>query len=166
MPHVLELSFGVDRNVWAMVDILYQDEKERQVLKLKPWLGPLTAGIFPLQKDEKITKAAEEIRASLSRRFKVFFDEGGSIGRRYARMDEVGTPFCITVDFSTVDPASKDFGTVTVRERDTKGSGKGKNHRTRPTFWQTKRLIYLSFTSVLKVFGWRTTGLLTATRWR
>ncbi len=120
MPHVLELSFGVDRNVWAMIDILYQDDKERQVLRLKPWLGPFTAAIFPLQKDEKIIKAAEEIRAALSRRFKVFFDEAGSIGRRYARMDEIGTPFCITVDFSSVDPESKEFGTVTVRERDGK----------------------------------------------
>lgn len=120
MPNVLELSFGVDRNVWALIDLFYEDTKERQVLKLKPWLGPFTAGVFPLQKDEKVTEMAEKIRATLSKRFKVFFDDGGSIGRRYARMDEVGTPFCITVDFSTVDQTSKDFGTVTVRERDEK----------------------------------------------
>ena len=120
MPNVLELSFGVDRNLWAMIDILYQGGKERQVLALKPWLGPFTAAILPLQKDEKIMAEADRIRRLLSRRFKVFFDEGGSIGRRYARMDEIGTPFCITVDFPTVDQSSKEFGTITVRERDSK----------------------------------------------
>ncbi len=120
MPNVLELSFGVDRNVWAMVDILYKDDKTRQVLELKPWLSPLAAAVMPLQKDEKIMAKADEIRATLSKRFKVFLDESGSIGRRYARMDEVGTPFCITIDFDSVNPESKDFGTVTVRERDSK----------------------------------------------
>lgn len=120
MPNVLELSFGVDRNVWALIDIFYQDDKERQILKLKPWLGPFTAAVMPLQKDEAVTAVAEEIRTTLSKKFKVFFDEAGSIGRRYARMDEIGTPFCITVDFSTVDKAAKEFGTVTVRERDGK----------------------------------------------
>jgi glycyl-tRNA synthetase len=120
MPNVLELSFGVDRNIWTLIDLFYQDDKERQVLKLKPWLSPFTAAIFPLQKDESVTKAAADIRTSLSKQFKIFFDDAGSIGRRYARMDEIGTPFCITVDFESVDSKSKDFGTVTVRERDGK----------------------------------------------
>ena len=118
---MLELSFGVDRNVWAMIDMLYKVDKERRVLMLRPWLGPFAAAVMPLQKDEKIIAEAERIRAELSLKSKVFFDEAGSIGRRYARMDEIGTPFCITVDFETVDPTSKGFGTVTVRERDGKG---------------------------------------------
>jgi glycyl-tRNA synthetase len=120
MPNVLELSFGVDRNVWAMIDLLYSDDKTRQVLRLKPWISPFPAAILPLQKDEAVMAKANEIRGSLSRKFKVFLDEAGSIGRRYARQDEIGTPFCITIDFDTVNRESKDFDTVTVRERDSK----------------------------------------------
>lgn len=120
MPHVLELSFGVDRNIWAMIDLSYKVDGERKILKLRPWLSPYSVALFPLQKDEKISEHVEKIHESLKSKFKVFVDDSGSIGRRYARMDEIGTPFCITVDFETVDKSSKNFGTVTVRERDTK----------------------------------------------
>ena len=121
MPNVLELSFGVDRNIWAMLDLFYIKEGERTVLKLKPWLAPFTAAVFQLQKDEKLQLEAEKALAALRLAgLRVFADNSGSIGRRYARMDDVGTPFCITVDFDSVDASSPNFGTVTVRDRDTK----------------------------------------------
>lgn len=120
MPNVLELSFGVDRNIWMLIDIFYKIDGERKLLKLKPYLSPFSAAIFPLQKDEKINMAVKSLHDELKTKFRIFVDEGGSIGRRYARMDEIGTPYCITVDFESVDKESKDFNTVTVRERDTK----------------------------------------------
>jgi glycyl-tRNA synthetase len=87
---------------------------------LQPWLAPFGAAIFPLQKDPKIIEQVEKIYENVKRVTKIFVDESGSIGRRYARMDEVGTPFCITVDFDTVDNNSEKYNTVTVRNRDTK----------------------------------------------
>jgi glycyl-tRNA synthetase len=120
MPHVLELSFGVDRNIWMLIDVFYTKDGERKVLKLKPFLAPFNAALFPLQKDEKINEKISEIHDSLRGKFKIFVDESGSIGRRYARMDEIGTPFCITVDFETVDKNSENYNTVTIRNRDTK----------------------------------------------
>jgi len=120
MPNVLELSFGVDRNCWALLDIFYHSEGERKILKLKPYLAPFNAALLPLQKDEKLNGKTMEVYETLRKRLKVFVDESGSIGRRYARMDEIGTPFCITVDFETVDKESNNYNTVTLRDRDTK----------------------------------------------
>lgn len=120
MPHVLELSFGVDRNVWMLIDLFYKTEGERKVLQLQPWLAPFGAAVFPLQKDPKINEEVERIYEKIKKVTKTFLDEGGSIGRRYARMDEIGTPFCITVDFDTVDKNSDKHNTVTVRNRDSK----------------------------------------------
>ncbi len=120
MPHVLELSFGVDRNVWMLIDVFYNKEGERKVLKLKPWLAPFNAALFPLQKDEKINAKVNEVYEMLKTKFKLVVDDSGSIGRRYARMDEVGTPFCITVDYESADSNSNNYGTVTIRDRDTK----------------------------------------------
>lgn len=117
-PNVLELSFGVDRNIWALVDIMYSKDQGRQVLSLKPWLSPYSAAIFPLQSDEKIDAEVSRIYSTVSKKFRVFLDVSGSIGKRYARMDEVGTPFCITVDYDSVNPDSEHFGEVTVRKRD------------------------------------------------
>lgn len=119
-PNVLELSFGVDRNLWAMIDILYSNSNKRQVLSLQPWISPYAAAIFPLQSDEKIDAEVKKIHENLSESYRVFLDVSGSIGKRYARMDEIGTPFCITVDYDTVDPNSEKFGTVTIRKRDSK----------------------------------------------
>ena len=119
-PHVLELSFGVDRNIWALVDIMYSNESGRQVLSLQPWLSPYNAAIFPLQSDPKIDEEVAKLHSDLSRKFRIFLDVSGSIGKRYARMDEVGTPFCITVDYDTVNPESEDYGKVTVRKRDSR----------------------------------------------
>lgn len=120
VPHVLELSFGVDRNLWMLLDMFYKKIEERAVLQLPNYLAPFNAAVFALQHDDKLEKIADEVSAELRNSFKIFSDRSGSIGRRYARMDEVGTPFCITVDFDTVDEKSRDHGTVTVRERDSK----------------------------------------------
>ncbi len=120
MPHVLELSFGVDRNIWMLLDLFYKKDEDRRILELKPWLSPFSVAVFPLQKDEKLTEKADRICSMLKTRFRVFADGSGSIGRRYARMDEVGTPFCITVDYESVDKNSGNYDTVTIRERDTK----------------------------------------------
>ena len=120
MPNVLELSFGVDRNVWMLIDVFYKKEGERSILKLPAILAPYQVAVFSLQKDEGIEKATEKLCDAIKPHFKMFTDESGSIGRKYARMDEVGTPYCITVDFDTVNKDSKDYDTVTVRSRDDK----------------------------------------------
>ncbi len=120
IPHVLELSFGVDRNLWAIIDVFYSDANKRQLLSLKPYLAPYSAAVFPLQNDEKIHTETAQIVESLSGSFRVYTDTSGSIGKRYARMDEIGTPFCVTVDYETVDPESEHHGTVTVRHRDSR----------------------------------------------
>jgi glycyl-tRNA synthetase len=120
MPNVLELSFGVDRNVWMLLDVFYRKEGERKVLAIAPWLAPFNVAVFPLQKEEGINERVEYIYNMLKSRFKVFVDDSGSIGRRYARMDEIGTPFCITVDYETIDRDSKNYDTVTIRERDSR----------------------------------------------
>jgi glycyl-tRNA synthetase len=120
MPNVLELSFGVDRNVWMMIDVLYVKSEDRSIIKLPPYMAPFVAGIFPLQHDEALEKASEALYKKLKSQFKVGYDSAGSIGRRYARMDEIGTPFCITVDYDTVEKSSPNYDTVTVRQRDEK----------------------------------------------
>src|SRR2546422_436715 len=112
VPHVLELSFGVDRNVWALLDLTFH-KAERAVLRLPPRLAPIAVAVFPLVNKDGIPEHAERVYAQLQRRFTAFFDDSGSIGRRYARMDEIGTPVSVTVDHDTL--AGKG---VTVRERD------------------------------------------------
>jgi glycyl-tRNA synthetase len=84
------------------------------VLKIHPSLAPIKAGIFPLVKKDGMPEFADRLAKELRPRFPVFYDEGGAIGRRYRRQDEVGTPFCITVDGQTMTD-----GTVTIRDRDT-----------------------------------------------
>ena len=83
------------------------------VLSLAPALAPIKAGIYPLVKKDGMPEVARRINDDLRRRFPVFYDDGGSIGRRYRRQDEAGTPFCITVDGQSIED-----GTVTVRDRD------------------------------------------------
>ncbi|TLZ80871.1 MAG: glycine--tRNA ligase, partial [Methanobacteriota archaeon] len=112
VPHVLELSFGVDRNVWALLDLTFH-KGERAVLRLPPRLAPIGVAVFPLVNKDGIPEHAERVYAQLQRRFTAFFDDSGSIGRRYARMDEIGTPFSVTVDHETLVGKG-----VTVRERD------------------------------------------------
>jgi len=118
VPHVLELSFGVDRNVWALLDIFMTKDKERNILKIKPYIAPYHCGIFPLFKKDGLDAVALQVHERLRKKLRTFYDDSGSIGRRYARMDEIGTPFCITVDYDTIqEGALKD--TVTLRFRDT-----------------------------------------------
>lgn len=118
LPHVIEPSIGVDRLFLALICSAYaEDEVEgekRVVLKFHPSMAPIKVGIFPLVKNKpEIMEKARGIHDQLKRRYNVFWDVSGAIGRRYRRMDEAGTPFCITVDFDTLED-----DTVTVRERD------------------------------------------------
>jgi glycyl-tRNA synthetase len=120
MPNVLELSFGLDRNVWMLVEMFYKKSAEREVFMLPTFLSQYEAAILPLQKDEAMESKAERIYDSIKKRYRVFIDYSGSIGKRYARMDEIGTPYCITIDFDTVDSKSPNYETVTIRNRDDK----------------------------------------------
>jgi glycyl-tRNA synthetase len=117
IPHVIEPSAGLDRAFLTfLVDAYHEEEikgEKRIVLKLNPKLAAFKVAIFPLVKKEGMDKKAREIFNQLNEYFPVFYDESGSIGRRYRRQDEIGTPFCITVDGQTI----KD-DTVTVRDRD------------------------------------------------
>ena len=126
IPYVIEPSLGVERLFLSIVTEAYDEEelistdkngnekKEvRTVMRLHPALAPYKAAVLPLVK--KLTPKAEEVFEMLSKKFMVTFDETGTIGKRYRRQDEIGTPFCITYDFDTLE---KD-GCVTVRNRDT-----------------------------------------------
>ncbi len=119
IPHVIEPSFGLDRITYAILEHAFDrdivDGEERRVLRLKRWIAPVQAAVLPLlSKDPFISKAKEIV--SLLKRNGIFteYDDSGSIGRRYRRFDEIGTPFCITVDHQTFED-----DTVTIRDRDT-----------------------------------------------
>ncbi|MBQ1412699.1 MAG: glycine--tRNA ligase [Clostridia bacterium] len=125
IPYVIEPSLGVERLFLAIMTEAYDEEvvdeaknDVRTVLHLHPALAPYKAAVLPLSK--KLSPAAEEIYAALSKDFMVDFDDTGSIGKRYRREDEIGTPYCITVDFQTVgDDKTPADHCVTVRDRDT-----------------------------------------------
>ncbi|MEM1943416.1 MAG: glycine--tRNA ligase [Candidatus Caldarchaeum sp.] len=114
VPHVFELSMGVDRSILALLELAYKVENERTVLKLHPYLAPYTAAVFPLMDKPPLVSYARSVYESLKLDFDVFYDESGSIGRRYRRQDEIGTPYCITVDYQTIQDH-----TATIRDRDT-----------------------------------------------
>ncbi|RUQ21174.1 MULTISPECIES: glycine--tRNA ligase [Kocuria] len=123
VPYVIEPSFGLTRSMMAfLVDAYSEDEAPnakggvdtRTVLKLDPRLAPVKAAVLPLSKKETLTPTAEKLAAELRKNWNVDYDTSGAIGRRYRRQDEIGTPFCITVDFDTLDDQA-----VTIRERDT-----------------------------------------------
>ncbi|HEV2450191.1 MAG TPA: glycine--tRNA ligase [Thermoplasmata archaeon] len=118
VPHVLELTFGVDRNLWAIADLGLSTEGERTLWRVPTYLAPLPVAVLPLIAKAHGTAAravAAELRAA---GVDAWYDESGAIGRRYARMDEVGTPWCVTIDGETIDPAHPHHGTVTLRNRD------------------------------------------------
>ena len=125
IPYVIEPSLGADRVALAFLCEAYDEEvvdaaknDTRVVMHLHPALAPFKACVLPLSK--KLSPKAEEIRAGLAKYFMIDFDEAGSIGKRYRRQDEIGTPLCITVDFQTVGDADTPADNcVTVRERDT-----------------------------------------------
>jgi len=117
LPYVIEPAVGVDRILLILLCDAYdedvQDNESRVVLRLHPRLAPITVGIFPLLRKDGQPEKALAIRDLLQQRFTVFYDQAGSIGRRYRRQDEVGTPFGVTVDHQTMQD-----NTVTLRERD------------------------------------------------
>jgi len=117
VPAVVETSVGMDRTVLALLANAHEEEtledgETRTVLHLHPAVAPIKVAVLPLSK--KIREPARKIAAELRRRWNVFYDESGNIGRRYRRQDEIGTPFCVTYDFD-----SETDDQVTVRERDT-----------------------------------------------
>jgi len=117
IPYCIEPSVGVDRMLLAiLIDSLeeeaLEDGKTRTLMRLSPTLAPFKAAVFPLSK--KISDEAEEVYNKLASKFNVSFDDSGSIGKRYRRHDEIGTPFCITYDFDSLEDDM-----VTVRDRDT-----------------------------------------------
>lgn len=124
-PHVIEPSLGVDRTILAILNSAYTEDKlggeERVYLKLPKDIAPIRAAIFPLLKNKpELVEKAREIYKMLKSEFgNIEFDDNGNIGKRYRRQDEVGTPYCITVDFDTLGETKELEGTVTVRDRDT-----------------------------------------------
>jgi glycyl-tRNA synthetase len=117
VPHVIEPAAGVDRATLAfLVDsyAVYEVEgRERTVLHLHPKLAPVKVAILPLVNKEGMPEKAKEVHAALRKRMTAEYDAGGSIGKRYRRQDEIGTPWCVTIDGDT-----KEDGTVTLRDRD------------------------------------------------
>jgi len=118
VPHVIEPAAGADRATLAFLADAYDEEEvdgeQRTVLKLHPRLAPVKVAVLPLVRKDGQPEVAREIVAALRGRMQTEYDEGDSIGKRYRRQDEIGTPFCLTVDHQTLDDR-----TVTVRERDT-----------------------------------------------
>jgi glycyl-tRNA synthetase len=115
LPHIFELSMGIDRSLYAILESSLRTEGERRWLSVKPYIAPQKAGVFPLVNKDGLEEEAQRVYESLREELGVFYDSSGSIGRRYARADEVGVPFCITVDYDTL----KDK-TVTLRVRDSR----------------------------------------------
>jgi glycyl-tRNA synthetase len=113
LPFIIETSIGCDRTLLTTMIDAYVEEEERVVLKFSPAVAPIKAAVFPLVKKDGMPEYANKVLGDLKGQFKTFFDESGSIGRRYRRQDEAGTPYCITVDNETFEN-----DTVTIRSRD------------------------------------------------
>ncbi len=124
LPHVIEPTWGVDRSLLVALLEAYHEEsaptsekgetETRVVLRFPKWLAPYKVAVLPLSKKEELAKVAEPIYAELRKNFTCDYDETQSIGKRYRRHDEIGTPYCVTVDFDTLEDKA-----VTVRDRDT-----------------------------------------------
>jgi glycyl-tRNA synthetase len=113
IPFIIETSIGCDRTLLTTLIDAYEEEEERVVLHLSPAVAPIKVAIFPLVKKDGMPDIAKNITNDLRGEYRIFYDDSGSIGRRYRRMDEAGTPFCLTVDSDTLSD-----GTVTIRHRD------------------------------------------------
>ena len=117
IPYIIEPSAGVDRSVLALIIDAYYEEvvegETRVVLRLHPSLAPMKVAILPLSRNEKLTPLAKEVYNRLRSSFLTCYDDSQSIGRRYRRQDEIGTPFCVTIDFQSLEDNQ-----VTIRERD------------------------------------------------
>ncbi|MCU0793579.1 MAG: His/Gly/Thr/Pro-type tRNA ligase C-terminal domain-containing protein, partial [Opitutaceae bacterium] len=125
VPHVIEPAVGLDRIFLAVLCAGYAEEQvtdekgnseTRTVLRLSPRIAPVKVAVFPLLKNkEALVERARALHKKLQRRYAVFYDEVGNIGKRYRRQDEIGTPWCVTIDFDTIE---KEGDTFTLRERD------------------------------------------------
>jgi len=115
LPHVFEISMGIDRSLYTILEHSMIDDKEheRVVLSIKPYLSPVHVGILSLIKKDGLKEKTDEIYLSLKRKYDAFLDHSGAIGRRYRRLDEIGAPFAITVDYQSLEDQ-----TVTLRKRD------------------------------------------------
>ncbi|HJM89448.1 MAG TPA: glycine--tRNA ligase [Dehalococcoidia bacterium] len=118
VPHVVEPAVGVDRVMLTLLMDAYDEdvvgEEKRVVLRLAPDIAPIEVGVLPLSRNEKLVPTARRVWDVLRPHFRTWYDDAQSIGRRYRRQDEVGTPLCVTVDFETIDDDA-----VTIRDRDT-----------------------------------------------
>lgn len=125
VPHVLEPTFGLGRHVLAVLAKAYSEDElggeKRVVLKFPPHLAPVKAAVFPLLKNKpELVSKAREIYSDLKKKIpQIMFDDNGNVGKRYRRQDEIGTPWCITIDFDTLGEKPELKDTVTVRDRDT-----------------------------------------------
>jgi len=123
IPHVIEPTFGLDRSVLAVISSAYTEDEvngeKRTYLKLPAHLAPVKVAVSPLLKNKpELVAKAREVYTVLKKEFgAVMWDDNGNIGKRYRRQDEIGTPYCVTIDFDTIEGDTKD--TVTVRNRDT-----------------------------------------------
>ena len=132
VPYVIETSAGLNRNFLMFLCEAYEEENVgkdgaedyRTVLHLDPRLAPITVAVLPLMKKDGLAEKAKEIQHLLKEDFVTDYDVSGTVGKRYRRQDEVGTPFCVTVDYDTITEKKEDgsanelFDTVTVRFRD------------------------------------------------
>jgi len=118
LPHVFEISMGIDRSLYTILEHSIREDKEneRTVLSVKPYLAPVHVGVLSLVKKDGLKEKTDEIFQGLKTRFDAFLDHSGAIGRRYRRLDEIGAPFAITVDHQTLEDE-----TVTLRKRDSMG---------------------------------------------
>ena len=115
LPHVFEISMGIDRSLYTILEHSLKEDKEheRTVLSIKPYLSPIHVGVLSLVKKDGLKEKTDEIYLDIKRKYDAFLDHSGAIGRRYRRLDEIGSPFAITIDHQTLDDE-----TVTVRQRD------------------------------------------------
>ncbi|MHA1962071.1 MAG: glycine--tRNA ligase [Candidatus Thorarchaeota archaeon] len=114
VPNVLEIAFGIERPLFCLIDNSYDQDEERVWLRFAPEIAPIQVAVFPLMGKEELVGPAKSLFDSvMDAGFIAQYDQGGSIGRRYRRQDEVGTPYCVTIDYETVEEES-----VTLRDRD------------------------------------------------
>ncbi|MGV9174177.1 MAG: His/Gly/Thr/Pro-type tRNA ligase C-terminal domain-containing protein, partial [Promethearchaeia archaeon] len=116
IPQILEIAFGIDRIIYTLLELSFNVKKKRINLQLSPRLAPNSVAVFPLvsNKDEIVDLARDVYQTLLDNQIIAVLDESGSIGKRYRRQDELGTPFCITIDYDSLDDNA-----VTIRDRDT-----------------------------------------------
>ncbi len=133
IPYIIETSAGCDRTLLVLLVDAYQEEEvkgeTRVVLKFSPKIAPVKVAVFPLVNKDGMPEIAMKVFHELKEHFKAFYDDSGAVGRRYRRMDEIGTPYCITIDGQT-----KEDETVTIRDRDTMEQSRVKIADLIPTF--------------------------------